>query len=117
MYSYKIEHVQEVANGDEFRLIVDTGFHHSQTVRFWLDGVTTPRSGQFDRTGQDLGKAARDFTIQWFSQAERPWQLQVTKEDRRGGDPVYLASVFDAKGNSLGDALVQASLGTDTSAS
>lgn len=112
MYNYTIEHVQEVANGDELRLILDTGFHHSVTVRVWLNGVTTPRAGTFDRTGADLGRDAREFTINWFAQAQRPWQAQVTKENHRGGDAVYLVDVYDREGNSLAEALVAAKLGT-----
>lgn len=111
MYNYTIEHVQEVTNGDELRLILDTGFNHSVTVKVWLNGVTTARAGSFDRTGADLGKDAKDFTTNWFAGAPRPWLVQVSKEDHRGGDSVYLVDVYDSQGNSLNEALVTAKLG------
>lgn len=112
MYNYTIEHVQEVTNGDELRLILDTGFDHSVTVKVWLNGVTTARAGSFDRTGNDLGKDAKAFTTNWFTRAPRPWNVQVSKEEHRGGESVYLVDVYDANGASLNEALVTAELGT-----
>jgi len=106
MYNYRIEHLQEVLNGDELKLVLDLGFRTSMQVHVWLNGILSPRSGQFDRTGKDLGRDSREFTVKWFAEAERPWNVQVIKESQRRGDDVYLVDIYDANGNSLGEALV-----------
>lgn len=106
MYQYKIEHVSKVRSGDALSLVLDLGFQVSTTVAVRLDGVETAEYGSFDRFGKDEGQAARDFTVEWFK-GSGPFILH-TNRDRRGD---YYGTVYNANGETLSAALIEAKLG------
>lgn len=107
MYQYRIEHVKRVRSGDTFEMIVDLGFGVSTTVHVRLDGAETAEYGTFDRFGKDEGLAAREFTINWFKrETAQPFTLH-TSRDRRGD---FYGMIYDAEGQSLSDALIEAEL-------
>lgn len=106
MYQYRIEHVSKVRSGDALTLVLDLGFQVSTTVSVRLSGVETPEFGSFDRFGKDEGATARDFTVEWFK-GIAPFVLHTVR-DRRGD---YYGTVYNANGEDLSNALLEAKLG------
>lgn len=104
MYQYRIERITRLWAGDRLQLKIDLGFHFSGKININLEGVECPEIGEFV-DGMDVGLAAREFTMKWFSEKVQPWTV-ITRAKVRGSENTWEATILDATGGSLSDALL-----------
>lgn len=108
MYMYFAK-ILKVHDGDTFFAEVDLGFHVKKQMWLRLAGVDTPELSTPE------GKMAREFVVDWLFREKRTDMPQVVIETlrERDGDEKstfgrYVATVCDANGRSLADALTRA---------
>lgn len=104
MHTYRIDRVTRIRAGDRLELIVDLGFHFTGKINIILEGVECPEIGEFEG-GKDVGLAARDFVVQWFREKAQPWTV-ITRRKVRGTENTWIATILDAQGGALSDALL-----------
>lgn len=112
MYQYRIERITRIRAGDQLEMIVDLGFHFTGKINVILEGVECPEIGEFI-DGKDVGLAARDFVVTWFREKAQPWTV-LTRRKVRGTENTWVATVLDAQGGALSDALIGAGHATGT---
>lgn len=106
MYQYRIERVTRISAGDQLELVVDLGFHLTGKINVILEGIECAEIGEFV-DGKDVGLAARDFVVQWFREKAQPWTV-ITRNKVRKTENTWVATILDAQGGALSDALVSA---------
>lgn len=114
MYQYRVDRITRIPAGDRIEMIVDLGFHFSGKVNIVLEGIECPEIGEFV-DGKDVGLAARDFVVTWFREKPQPWTV-ITRRKVRGTENTWVATILDAQGGALSDALVSAGHATDPEA-
>lgn len=112
MFQYRIDRITRIRAGDRLEMTVDLGFHMTARINVLLEGVECPEIGEFV-DGKDVGLAARDFVVQWFREKAQPWTA-ITRRKVRGTENTWIATVLDATGGALSDALVGAGHATST---
>lgn len=112
MYQYRVERITRIGAGDKLQMVVDLGFHHTGRINVVLEGIECPEIGEFV-DGVDVGLAARDFVVQWFREKPEPWTI-ITRRKVRGSENTWVATVLDAEGGALSDALLGAGHATST---
>lgn len=100
MYQYQLKSVSQVVSGDNVIALLDLGFRLTWQVELSLSNVQTERYGA-------PGQQARLFTENFLKEENGPFVVQVSK-DRKDN---YEAQIFNAAGDDLGDALIEAKLG------
>jgi hypothetical protein len=104
MYQYHIERITRIRGGDHLEVKVDLGFHIKSRINIILEGIECPEIGEFV-DGKDVGLAARDFVVGWFQQKPQPWTV-ITRQKVRGTENTWTATILDATGGSLSDAIL-----------
>lgn len=104
MYQYRVERVTRLWAGDQLQVALDLGFHLKGRVNINLEGVECPEIGEFI-DGIDVGLAARDFAMGWFREKAQPWTV-ITRSKVRGTENTWVATILDATGGNLSDALL-----------
>lgn len=104
MYQYKIEQIIRLSAGDRMQVKVDLGFHIKARVNITLEGVQCPEIGEFIDS-IDVGLVARDFTMKWLSEKVQPWTV-ITRQKIRGSENTWIATILDATGGNLSEALL-----------
>lgn len=112
MYQYRIDRVTRIRAGDRLEMIVDLGFNFSGKVNIILEGIECPEIGEFIE-GKDVGLAARDYVVGWFREKPQPWTV-ITRRKVRGSENTWIATILDATGGSLSDALLGEGHATST---
>lgn len=85
-------------------VLLDMGFSITTQVELMLSNCETPRFGE-------QGKQARIFTEKWLDPANGPFTVQVSKNRH----DKYEAQIFNSAGGDLGDDLITANIGRQTS--
>jgi hypothetical protein len=114
MHQYRIERITRIRSGDQLQMIVDLGFNLTGKVNIVLEGVECPEIGEFV-DGKDVGLAARDFVVTWFREKNPPWTV-ITRHKVRGTENTWVATILDAQGGALSDALLGGGHATATEA-
>jgi hypothetical protein len=114
MHQYRVERITRIPSGDRLEMIIDLGFHTTTKIGVMLENIECPDIGEFV-DGKDIGLAARDFVVQWFREKPQPWTV-ITRRKVRGTENTWEATVLDATGGALSDALVSARHATDPEA-
>lgn len=112
MHQYHIEAITRIRAGDSLEMTVDLGFHLTARINVLLEGIECPEIGEFV-AGKDVGLAARDFVVQWFRDKPQPWTA-ITRRKVRGTENTWEATILDATGGALSDALVGEGHATST---
>lgn len=112
MNQYKIDRVTRIPSGDRLEMIVDLGFFVTTKINVVLENAECPEIGEFE-AGKDIGLAARDFVVQWFREKPQPWTV-ITRRAVKGQPNTWVATILDATGGALSDALVSAGHATNT---
>jgi endonuclease YncB( thermonuclease family) len=106
MYTYKAT-IFKVHDADTFFAEVDLGFHVDKSMWLRLAGVDAPELSAPE------GRAALQFVQEWFAGCRDV--VITTERDRNGAERQtfgrYVAHVYNAIGESLGDALIAAGHG------
>jgi hypothetical protein len=112
MHQYRIERITRIRSGDQLQMVVDLGFNFTGKVNIVLEGVECPEIGEFVE-GKDVGLAARDFVVSWFREKPQPWTV-ITRHKVRGTENTWIATILDAQGGALSDALLGEGHATST---
>lgn len=112
MHQYRIERITRIRAGDQIQMVVDLGFNLTGKVNIVLEGIECPEIGEFV-DGKDVGLAARDFVVTWFREKHQPWTV-ITRQKVRGTENTWIATILDAQGGALSDALLGAGHATST---
>ena len=92
MWDYRAK-LKRIVDGDTLEVIIDVGFHGTQTEQLRLLGVNTP---EMKGASREAGLKAKQFTHEWLIQAgqspsEWPLIVNTEKDDVFGR---YLATVY-----------------------
>lgn len=63
MYTYRIDSIKRVIDGDTLEVVLDLGFNIKMTEIIRLEGVDTPEV--FGKNAGEAGSAASIFTKEW----------------------------------------------------
>ncbi len=108
-----------VVDGDTQHLTVDLGYRRYSDEAVRLLGIDTPEINSGNDEEKTRGRAARDFVIFWYDEAQQqgaqrmaddprwPLHLRSYKSDNFGR---WLGEITNAHGESLADALLSVGL-------
>lgn len=108
MYEYKAK-VIRVVDGDTIEVELDLGFHTFRKEHIRLLRVNTPEVWGVKKESPEYvrGTKASAFTKYWCDFADSKVTIQTIK-DRKGARGRYLAEVWSAGGNNVGENLQDA---------
>jgi endonuclease YncB( thermonuclease family) len=112
MNQYRIDRITRIPSGDQLEMIADLGFYVTAKIKVVLEGIECPEIGEFV-DGKDIGLVARDFVVTWFREKPQPWTV-ITRQKMRGTENTWVATILDAQGGALSDALLGAGHATST---
>lgn len=95
--------LDRVIDGDSFRLVVDTGFHHAANVHVRLLGVDTPERGR----DPEKWRLARELVENWFNASGRI-SFSCVGQEKYGR---WLGNIINENGGSLSQSLIDSGLG------
>ena len=107
MYTYKVQSLVKVIDGDTVDVIIDVGFSIYIKKRVRVAGIDTPEKRTTDLAEKEVGLKATEFAEQWFAANEGNIIVKTTIEgstDKYGrllghfyaGDLCYNEMVVDA---------------------
>lgn len=108
MFTYKVEQVVKVVDGDTVDIIIDLGFSIFSKQRIRVQGIDTAETRTRDLEEKGLGLKAKEFAKEWFS---RPGELVVqTFKDEKYG---RMLGKFSRNGEDFSETMIKEKLAVE----